>query len=176
MTLPVAASVLVIGVAFQASSAPANASSIRATGSTTVTAGSSKTTAQAVITTRQATGPEVPAVYKGMMTVRNVVDLIDIRVNGYSIFVPPDAALGIFNPNRMVLDLRGRSMKLSLLGGDGLASYVVTLYFDSKRVMRKTVGDQIDGKIGTDTKYYLRELEDVPAIEPNNVDARKNHQ
>ena len=170
----ISATALVLGVAFRTSATPVNTSSIPSIGSSTVTADSSKTTARAVITTRQATPPEVPAAYKTTMTVKNVVDVIDITVDGHSVIVSADAYCWIFNPNEAVLDLRGRRMTLSIRGGDGINSYVVKLYFDSKRVTRKTVGGLAG--IGSDTKYYLRVLEDVPAIEPDNGDTQGTRQ
>jgi hypothetical protein len=165
---------VVLAVALQASATPVNTSLLTSIGSTTVSADSSKITVRAVITTRKAVATEVPAEFKRTMTVKNAVEVIDIRVNGHPIFVPPDAYCWLFNPNEAELDLRGRSMTLSILGGDAGSFYVVKLYFDSKRIKRKTIGDQ--SGIGSDTKYYFHVVEDVPAIEPDNGDAQRRPQ
>ena len=84
-----------------------------------------------------------------------------IRVGGSSVFVPRSAYADLYSPTNVVIEFRKAVGTIKIRGGDGSDAYIVTLFFDRKKVSRRTLASAIvESEPTEDTRYRLRVLKD----------------
>ena len=86
---------------------------------------------------------------------------LTIRVDGSSVFVPRSAYADLYSPTDVVIEFRKAAGTIKIRGGDGSDAYIVTLFFDRKKVSRRTLANAIvENEPTEDTRYRLRVLKD----------------
>lgn len=92
---------------------------------------------------------------------RVLVSSIRIQVGNNLIFVPRSAYADLFGPTYASIEFRGNAGVVSIRGGDGAEAYVVRLFFDRRRVNRRTLASALlESKPTEETRYLLRVMKD----------------
>jgi hypothetical protein len=122
---------------------------------TLVSASGATKTGVAIVTRMVKTSDVVLRAEPGQFPAQvRVVNDLSIEVNGKPIFVPRTAFADLLNVESAQLTAREGGGTLTLRGGDGAESYLVTVAFDSKRVRsRKVFSSLAPGKPVEESRY-----------------------
>ena len=89
------------------------------------------------------------------------VSQLNISVDGQAIFVPRSVFSDLINPHEVSIKFKKNQFILSIYGADGAESYFLYVYFDRKKINRRSVySSLIPDKPTQETYYWLRVLED----------------
>jgi hypothetical protein len=86
---------------------------------------------------------------------------VEITVDGTNLFVPRSVYADLVDPRQAEVQVKGSTGTLVVRGGDGADSYVARIFFDRKKVNRRTLSSSmLEGKPTEETRYWLRVMKD----------------
>lgn len=92
---------------------------------------------------------------------RSVIQKLSFVVNSHTIFVPRSVFEDLVDPREASLRFEKGAFVLSVGGGDGADSYILKVYFDAIKVIRRTLYSAlIPNKAVEETRYWQRVLKD----------------
>jgi hypothetical protein len=90
-----------------------------------------------------------------------IIVSLTIHAKGRSIFVPRSTFADLVAPYGTAIDFNGSVGTVTIRGGDGADAYIVKLFFDHQRVLRRTLASFLLANQPTEeTHYFLRILKD----------------
>lgn len=89
------------------------------------------------------------------------ISSVEISVGGVNIRVPQSAYADLIDPRQAKVEFKGAAGTVSIGGGDGAEAYLLRIFFDRKKVNRRTLSSAlIPGKPTEETHYLLRVMKD----------------
>jgi hypothetical protein len=89
------------------------------------------------------------------------VERIEININNQGIFIPASVYCNLADLNKLSIKSIGKEYMLILTGGDASEAYMVKIYFNKERVMKKIISSLITPDTPSEeTKYYMQTIGD----------------
>jgi hypothetical protein len=89
------------------------------------------------------------------------ISSVEISVGGVNIRVPRSAYADLIDPRQAKVEFKGTAGAVSINGGDGAEAYLVRIFFDRKRVNRRTLSSALmPDKPTEETRYLLQVMKD----------------
>jgi hypothetical protein len=89
------------------------------------------------------------------------ISSVEINVGGVNIRVPRSAYADLIDPRQAKVEFKGAAGAVSIDGGDGAEAYLVRIFFDGKRVYRRTLSSALmPSKPAEETRYLLLVMKD----------------
>ena len=89
------------------------------------------------------------------------ISSVEINVGGVNIHVPRSAYADLIDPRQATVEFMGTAGAVNIDGGDGAEAYLVRIFFDRKRVSRRTLSSALmPGKRTEETRYLLQVMKD----------------
>ena len=89
------------------------------------------------------------------------ISSVEIDVGGVNIRVPRSAYADLIDPRQIKVEFKGAAGAMNIDGGDGAEAYLVRIFFDRKKVNRRTLSSALmPGKPTEETRYLLQVMKD----------------
>ena len=90
----------------------------------------------------------------------SVVDSIEIKVNGVSLFVPRSVFSDLADVTSATVRANANGFLLKLTGGDASESYFLSIYFTGRAITERRLYSNLDSSKPLQvTKYYVRAID-----------------